>query len=359
LIHDSGYKLLFSQKNVIVSLLHYFLHDSWREGIDFDSLEKVNSSYVTKKLRKKESDLIWKIKFQDEYFYLYFLMEFQSRVDNFMAIRLMSYLGLFYEDLIRTQKPKHLPPVLPWVIYNGNAKWNAATHSADLLHPQIPEDLKHYFPSFRYQLLDMGRYPLPAIDCAGHQEPANLLIPLIAFEQRVQNREDAAEHVKHLFDTHKDPEYTEYSKTFAIYIAHVLELKNMPDIQAMLENPQENSQMWYERVKQSDKETWNQAMQIGLQEGKAEGEARGKTQGEHIGIFKSVDLVISQRFKKNPPSLRKALESADDALLEECLKYSLVAKSLEDLAEHLGFSLEETPKAAPKKGRKISQKIKS
>ncbi|MDM8559486.1 Rpn family recombination-promoting nuclease/putative transposase [Thiotrichales bacterium HSG14] len=33
--------------------------------------------------------------------YIYLLMEFQSRVDRFMAVRLMVYIGMFYQDLIK------------------------------------------------------------------------------------------------------------------------------------------------------------------------------------------------------------------------------------------------------------------
>ena len=43
---------------------------------------------------------------QDQWLYVYLLIEFQSTVDRFMAVRLLTYVGLLYQDLI---KSKQLP----------------------------------------------------------------------------------------------------------------------------------------------------------------------------------------------------------------------------------------------------------
>lgn len=50
------------------------------------------------------------------------MIEFQSTVDRYMAVRMLEYLGLLYQDLIRTHQlgqSGRLPPVLPIVPYNG------------------------------------------------------------------------------------------------------------------------------------------------------------------------------------------------------------------------------------------------
>jgi len=68
------------------------------------------------------------------------LIEFQSTVDPWMAVRIMTYVGLLYQDLIRrgdVLKDRKLPPVLPIVLYNGDAKWTAATDIAALI-PKAP-----------------------------------------------------------------------------------------------------------------------------------------------------------------------------------------------------------------------------
>ncbi|MGH8556494.1 MAG: Rpn family recombination-promoting nuclease/putative transposase, partial [Methylococcales bacterium] len=126
--HDSSYKLLFSHPEMVRDLLTGFVHEEWVSQCNFDSLEKVGGSYVSDDLRDREDDAIWRIRWGEDWLYVYILLEFQSTVDHFMAVRVLSYLALLYQDLIRTGKlGKHdkLPPVLPVVLYNGEARWRA------------------------------------------------------------------------------------------------------------------------------------------------------------------------------------------------------------------------------------------
>ncbi|MEI8207974.1 MAG: Rpn family recombination-promoting nuclease/putative transposase [Methylococcales bacterium] len=51
-----------------------------------------------------KDDIIWRIQYGQEWIYVYLLLEFQSSVDHFMAVRISGYLALLYQDLIRSQK---------------------------------------------------------------------------------------------------------------------------------------------------------------------------------------------------------------------------------------------------------------
>ena len=100
-----------------------FIPDDWLRGLDYSTLEKVPASYVTDDLRQRSDDVIWRVKTGDDWLYLYILIEFQSQVDPFMAVRMLVYVGLLYQDLIRREEVKPgrpLPPVLPIVLYNGD-----------------------------------------------------------------------------------------------------------------------------------------------------------------------------------------------------------------------------------------------
>ena len=62
--------------------------------LDLDTLEQVSGSYVSDDLRDCEDDILWRVRFSDRWLYLYLLLEFQSTVDPFMAVRLLTYLCL-------------------------------------------------------------------------------------------------------------------------------------------------------------------------------------------------------------------------------------------------------------------------
>jgi len=85
--HDNGYKRLFSHPEMVADLLRGFVREDWVQDLDFSTLERVSGSYVTPKLRSRESDVVWRVRWeQDRWLYVYLLIEFQSTVDPFMAL---------------------------------------------------------------------------------------------------------------------------------------------------------------------------------------------------------------------------------------------------------------------------------
>jgi hypothetical protein len=177
--HDSSYKLLFSHARMIEDLLKGFVHEDWVAQLDFSSLEKVNGSYISDNLRGREDDVVWRVKFKKQWLYLYLLLEFQSTEDAWMALRMLTYVGLLYQDLQRTRQltpSGRLPPVLPIVLYNGEKAWMAPQEMAELIEP-IPGSLAHYRPHMRYLLLDEGR-----IGLSGLEGVQNLVAALFSLE---------------------------------------------------------------------------------------------------------------------------------------------------------------------------------
>jgi len=158
--HDHSYKLLFSHPEMVADLLRGFVREDWVTALDFSTLEKVNGSYISDDLREREDDIIWRVRWGEDWLYVYLLLEFQSSVDWFMAVRIMTYVGLLYQDLIKGGQIRTgslLPPVLPVVLYNGDTCWQAPENIDKLITP-IPGGLEAYRPSMRYLLLDEGRY---------------------------------------------------------------------------------------------------------------------------------------------------------------------------------------------------------
>lgn len=134
--HDQSYKLLFSHPEMVADLLRGFVHEDWVKHLDFSSLEKVGGSYISDDLQEREDDVIWRVRWGQDWLYVYLLIEFQSTVDRYMAVRILVYLSLLYQDLIKTGQlttDGRLPPVLPIVLYNGSRRWDAPVEIADLI----------------------------------------------------------------------------------------------------------------------------------------------------------------------------------------------------------------------------------
>jgi len=181
--HDRGYKLLFSDPTLVEELLRGFLPGTWTDKLDFTTLERMGGSFVSADLRERHSDLIWRLRLRGEegggWVYVYLLLEFQSTVDPFMALRLLTYTGLLLEEIVRKEKLKpgdRLPAVLPLVLYNGDRRWRAPLRLESLFVP-VPKELKRYLPRLTYHLVDERRLDLNRPELA-----KNLTAALFRFE---------------------------------------------------------------------------------------------------------------------------------------------------------------------------------
>jgi len=163
--HDPGYKSLFSHPRMVEELIRGFLSGDWIERLNFSTLEKIVNTFVSDDLRERHSDVIWRLRLRGEeggWVYLYLLLEFQSTSDPFMAVRLLTYVGLLLEDVIRKERLKpgdRLPAVLPVVLHNAKSRWRAPLRLETLFVP-VPKPLKRYLPRLTYLLLDERRLDL-------------------------------------------------------------------------------------------------------------------------------------------------------------------------------------------------------
>ena len=196
-IHDSGYKLLFSNHTIFRQLIETFVDAPWVKEVDFSRCETVDKSFVSDEFRQRESDLIYRVALRGRELYIYVLIEFQSTVDRFMALRVLGYLTSFYLDYIRAQREvQSLPPIFPLVLYNGDRRWTAAVDVADLIEGS--ELLGRYGPHFAYYKVAENEIPAAQLLQIG-----NVVSTLFLAEQGFPTDGLAAE-LADLFDQEED-----------------------------------------------------------------------------------------------------------------------------------------------------------
>ena len=213
--HDNSYKLLFSHPQMVEDLLRGFVLEDWIAEVDFTTLEKVSGNFVSDDLTDRHDDIIWRVRLRGEqWLYVYLLLEFQSTVDSRMALRVMTYVGLLYQELVRTKQltaTDKLPPVLPIVLYNGIPRWGAATDIAELV-AHVPGGLARYRPQMSYLLLDEG-----ALDESEQFALRNLAAALFRMEKSA-SPEDMGRLVSALVQWLKSPEQTSLRRAFTVWI---------------------------------------------------------------------------------------------------------------------------------------------
>lgn len=147
--HDKRYKRLFENPDIVEELLTSFVDEEFVEKLDFSTLEtETDKSFISPEFQKRESDTICRIKFKEEYIYIYILLEFQSSVDYSMPVRMLRYICEFYQWLKpEPVKNEKYPAVFPILLYNGDRKWTAKTNIKEVIDNVIPE---RFIPDFSY-----------------------------------------------------------------------------------------------------------------------------------------------------------------------------------------------------------------
>ncbi len=175
---DTRYAELFSHPYFVKGLLTHFVDEQFIADLDFSDMEPCKSSFVTETYAKRESDVIWRIRFREKDLYLFLLIEFQSTVDRSMPFRLMRYIAELYDSFSdikdsskgKSQSRNRYPPVFPIVLYNGNRPWRAEKDISSLIDPLIPPG---YIPHFSYYLIEERTFSPEAL--AGIQNLVALL----------------------------------------------------------------------------------------------------------------------------------------------------------------------------------------
>ncbi|MPQ42954.1 Rpn family recombination-promoting nuclease/putative transposase [Clostridium tarantellae] len=129
-IHDKSYKDLYSKKEIAIDLLKNFVKKEFTKDLRAEDLTLVNKSFISSDYEETESDIVYKAKIGDTEAIFYILLEFQSRIDYRMPLRLLFYmveiLRVFSKNENHDKNDKNIkiPVVIPIVLYNGKQIWD-------------------------------------------------------------------------------------------------------------------------------------------------------------------------------------------------------------------------------------------
>ncbi|MBF0159732.1 MAG: Rpn family recombination-promoting nuclease/putative transposase [Magnetococcales bacterium] len=160
---DSLYHDIYSHPEMVADLLTNFLDPVMVEQLDLAQMRRLNTKFTATRGKRRRSDVVWEIPLRaGGHLYLLLILEFQSTVEVWMALRICVYTGLLYQQLIAERKltpERGLPPVLPIVLFNGKPRWYAATRLRDLIRLPGTSPLWPFQPDMRYYVMDEGAFP--------------------------------------------------------------------------------------------------------------------------------------------------------------------------------------------------------
>jgi hypothetical protein len=340
--HDALYHRLFSHPGVVAQLLREFADGRWLADLDLDGMERLNTKFHADSGQRREGDMVWRIPRSDGGdSYLMLLLEFQSSSDQHMALRLLAYTALLWQQLVREGRllPNgKLPPLLPVVVYNGDDRWHAAEQLSQLVGLATDSPLWPLQPNCAYHVIDIGKFS--AADLAGRDG-----LPALWF--RLENSPNPAEIVA-VADAliawlAAHPGFAAARAVFAGLLGammaplgpdvpvpeDLLEVRNMLATRAeqwkqgwRLEGLQEGRQVGLQEGREVGLQEGRQVgleegRQVGLQEGVQQGLQKGLQEGVQKGEAALLLRQLERRFGDLPDWAADRVRTADIRLLED------------------------------------------
>ena len=290
MLHDENYKRLFASPLMVQDVLRACLPAHRLAAADFSGLGKLSPEYISDELRTRHGDTVWHLRLGRRRVFL-LLLEFQAQDDHWMALRILTYTGLLFQELIRSRAPEvageRLPAVLPVVLYNGTEPWTAAPEMRALMTAVGPW-LAPYQPAQRYCLLDLRRV-------AADDLPYRNLLRAVARLEQSRSPQDVVRAVKALQRWLPNRGAEELRRGFVDWIRQIAGALAPPGaLVPAIRTLEEASMTLVERVAEWPKQWLREGREQGVAEGHAQGVAEGRAQGLTQGVDQQRTLLCRQ-----------------------------------------------------------------
>lgn len=148
---DALFKRIMQDEIAAREFLEYYLPADFKQLVDLTKISVEKESFVEDDLKRRFSDIIYKIKTKDnEEAFIYKLIEHQSEPDYWISLRLWKYMLLLCERHIKDKNK--LPLIVPLLVYNGKRQYNSPRNLWDLF--TMPEQAKKLMTE-DYKLIDL------------------------------------------------------------------------------------------------------------------------------------------------------------------------------------------------------------
>ena len=151
-VHDKIIKKILKNKKEVANIIKDFV--GTKEKIKEENLVKYTNSFITRKYKSREADIVYKLKDKN----IFFLIEHQSSIDNNIAYMLLNYcIDIIYDwnTSVKIKKGIQYPIVVPIIIYTGTDKWNIFN---DFSKMQVSDYVfQNYKIDFKYNLIEINK----------------------------------------------------------------------------------------------------------------------------------------------------------------------------------------------------------
>lgn len=292
--HDKIFREILDNKQELSEFMKNYLNCSL---IKEDNIEKYNRKFLTKSLKSKESDIIYKIKEKN----VFILIEHQSTIDYQMPERITEYCIELIRNVVKQKSKETIYPLIyPIVLYTGNKKWDA---------PLTIGDKQEKYNGFtqlnypKYNLVDINNYSKEEL-----LKERSLISKLMLFE-KVKTKEEFEEIMYLLMKKGLDKEEVKCIKMILNY-SNIINQKYPDEAEKWREKIKEKEgvdsmtqfekffiQIFDERYQEAEEKGTKAGMKKGIEKGIEKGIKQGLEQGKKEEKIKVAKRMLQMKMK--------------------------------------------------------------
>ena len=336
--HDLFARYTFGQPERAAAELRAVLPPRVVSQVDWSTLRRESGSVVDPELRETESDLLFSARLSGgRPLLLYVLLEHQSRVDRWMALRMLRYVVRQLEHWRKTNPgSEKLPVVVPLVMYHGpEGAWSAPRRVEELFdlpdEAEGHEEWRALVPRFEYLLDDLTAEREEAL----RARPGPPLVRLAWLALRYGRTEELAERLPEwmaLFtQVQAAPDGAENLRMAVRYLLYIGDdtarrvtgrvLHSVVDAK----RAEELMRSWGEKL-------IDRGMRRGMQQGMQKGLARGRAEGRAEDVLR---ILAARGVHVTDEARQRILSCLELATLDRWFDRALNASTLSDVLDDL------------------------
>ena len=285
--HDKLFKAVFSNVEEAVAFLQLQLPPTVRDLIKWPTLRLVEGSFIDEEFAERESDLLYQVELFDypQPVLLYLLFEHQSRPDKWMRRRLLRYIDRTWDESFKLYPEQtELPPVVPFVFYQGESGWSYPTELADLL-PEFARDWT-FVPHFSHILIDQSGINPQMVE-GGIRAQVMQLLMFAAYHEPIQ---EALTLAAGLLAVMPETVGINYMRIFVHYL---LATQAHETVEEFVETIEQFATERGKKLMTYAEELLREGEQRGRLKGELQGELRGELKGQIETIEKLLQTGVS------------------------------------------------------------------
>ncbi|MGZ8247262.1 Rpn family recombination-promoting nuclease/putative transposase [Methylomagnum sp.] len=307
--HDRFFRETFSRRDVAEGFLRSYLPPAVAERIDWHSLEIAKDSFIEKALRHHFSDLLYSVRYGGRDIKIYLLIEHKSHPDQWVALQLLRYQVRIWELHRKQRAGEPLPPIVPLVLYHGQAAWRVPGNFQTLFGG-LDEALVPYVPEFQYELCNLTLPDPEAIRGTVLSRLVLLGLKHIFDPDPKQALADILPLVRDILDRNTALEMLEVLLRYYVQTTKVLE---EDDIYDLIEATGEDDMTTFidRYIEQGRQQGLFAGMEKGMEKGREEGLLKGRQEGQAEVLLR----LMARKFGSLTTGQRRRIRRADGETL--------------------------------------------